>query len=183
MTIWRNTCPSGWSRHQVRHKRKKGRELAVSTLQKYERSVEEIIEAIGTVKIKSLNIPIIEEAIYSNDAPPHTALARYSLLVLAFRSAVIDGLIDFDHMIRIDRPFVPEAKEGVFFEPDELEKIFAAAVGTRWQYSLKIHLQLGARISELLALRESDVDYVNRTVSISKSVIFLKSHYGETKAH
>lgn len=173
--------PQWLARHEVRTKRQRGHELSISTKLNYERTAAQIIEAVGTAKLKGLNSQILEDAIYHNDARPHVALARYKLFNLAFKSAVKDGQIDFNPMERIDVPFVAQSKEGVFFEPHELETIFAAAVGTRWQYSLQIHLQLGARISELLALRESDVDYVNNTVTISKSTMFLRMNYGQIK--
>ena len=173
--------PLWLERHQQRTMRRTGRDLSVSTTLKYQRTCEQLIEAIGSAKIKSLNTPTVEEAIYFNNAAPHTALARYSVLVLAFKSAVTDGILDFNLMDRIDRPFLPKEKDAVFFEQWELDRIFEAAKGTRWQYALQIHVQLGCRISELLALRESDVDYKNKTVSISKSTLFLSFHYGTTK--
>ena len=173
--------PMWLERHRTRHKRRTGRDLATGTIHNYERSSNQLIEAIGKSKLKNCSARVLEDAIFHGDATPHTAQKRHLVLSAAFKAALVDGMMDFDPMIRVDHPFVPEAKEGVYFEPHEIEQIFEAAYATRFEFSLQIHLALGCRISELLALRESDVDYLNNTVTINKSTDFSRGSYGTIK--
>ena len=173
--------PLWLNRHQVRHKRRLGRELGIGTLQNYQRASKQVIKAAGKSKLRNCSARVLEEAIFADGATPHTAEKRHLVLSVAFKAAVVDGLMDHNPMVRVEHPFVPQSKEGIFFEKWERDEIFEAARGTRWEFALQIHLALGVRISELLALRESDIDYVNNKVSINKSTNFLRGHYGETK--
>lgn len=173
--------PEWLSRHQIRHQRRNGRELAAGSIQNYERTIKQLIEAIGRTKLRNSSQRILENAIFHNNPKPHAAISRHKVLKVAFKAAVVDGYMDFDPMVRVEPPFAPASKEGVFFTKEERDEIYEAAKGTRWEFALQIHLQLGCRISELLALRESDVNYADKKVTISKATNFRRDHYGEVK--
>lgn len=56
---------------------------------------------------------------------------------------------------------------------DEQTKVVIAVTGTTYELLINFLLCTGTRIGEALALRKSDVDAKNCTVSISKNVVFI----------
>jgi integrase len=92
----------------------------------------------------------------------------------AFSKAVKDKIISSnpvpkgDSEQKIDIPN-RQAKPRKTLNHEELVKLFRQLESSRWIWSAKFMLVTGIRRGELLALRWSDIDYINNRITVDKS--------------
>lgn len=55
---------------------------------------------------------------------------------------------------------------------NELKCLIDVSKGTDFEYIIRIEAETGLRIGELLALTWSDIDFVNNTISINKTIVY-----------
>lgn len=87
---------------------------------------------------------------------------------IAFQKAYDEKLIPVNPVQRIEIP-TKQAKIRKVLMPDDLKKIFEAMQNSRWIWSVRFDLVTGMRRGELLALRWSDVDFKNKTITVDES--------------
>lgn len=90
------------------------------------------------------------------------------IMNLAFEKAVKDKLIPVNPVKDIEIP-KKQAKPRKTLNSEELAKLYRELERSRWIWSAKFMLVTGVRRGELLALRWSDVDTVNKRITIDES--------------
>lgn len=90
------------------------------------------------------------------------------IMNLAFEKAVKDKMIPENPVKDIEIP-KKQSKPRKTLNSEELAKLFRQLERSRWIWSAKFMLITGMRRGELLALRWSDIDYINRRITIDES--------------
>jgi integrase len=90
------------------------------------------------------------------------------IMNIAFEKAVKDKLIPINPVQDIEIP-KKQAKPRKTLNSEELAKLYRELERSRWIWSAKFMLVTGMRRGELLALRWSDIDTVNKRITIDKS--------------
>lgn len=113
------------------------------------------------------------EALYSKlrkgGASDRTVKAVHVVLRMMFRRAVKDEKIARSPMIHVNSPKY-DAPERVPLTPDEANHFLAKAASDPLFALYVLALDTGARQGELFALKRSDLDLKNRTITIRRSV-------------
>ncbi len=87
---------------------------------------------------------------------------------IAFSKAFDDKIIPSNPVYKIEIP-KRQAKPRKTLKTSELKILFEHAKNTRWYWSLRFLLVTGIRRGELLALRWSDIDNENQSITIDES--------------
>lgn len=90
------------------------------------------------------------------------------IMNIAFEKAVKDKLIPINPVQDIEIP-KKQAKPRKTLNSEELTKLYRELERSRWIWSAKFMLVTGVRRGELLALRWSDIDMVNKRITIDES--------------
>lgn len=90
------------------------------------------------------------------------------IMNLAFEKAVKDKLIPVNPVKDIEIP-KKQAKPRKTLNSDELAKLYRELERSRWIWSAKFMLVTGMRRGELLALQWSDIDIINKRITIDES--------------
>jgi integrase len=99
-----------------------------------------------------------------------TTKHAYALLRSALRWAVRHDLAARNVAEAVDPPTVGRSQARALAE-GEVTRLFAAADETRWGPFFRVALGTAARRGELLALRWSDVDFEDGTMTIARAVV------------
>lgn len=140
-----------------------------------------ILPAMGSKKIstiKSIDIQNVIAEMNKKNLSTWTMKHARKVMSGAFGKAVKEKIIALNPVMDIEIP-IKQAKPRKVLRPDELSKIFEAMKDSRWIWSIRFDLLTGLRRGELLALKWSDIDFVNRTITINKSN--SESGLGDTK--
>jgi site-specific recombinase XerD len=87
-------------------------------------------------------------------------------LQVFFSFLVKSGTIPYSPAVNIDRP-KKEKRPKDFLKPDEYNKLLVQAAGNPRDYAmLQVFLQIGIRVSELVALLVSDLDMEQKTLAL-----------------
>lgn len=142
------------------------------TAERLERTIRNHVEAtaLGSRRIVSVR-PSEAQAWVSDRAQ---VLAPTTLRVLvgqvrgAFNTAVLDNLIAANPFARVSMPRLEENR----IVPLTVAQVstLADAIGVRYRAMVVTQAGLGLRVSELLALRVQDVDFLRRTVRVEHQI-------------
>lgn len=90
------------------------------------------------------------------------------IMNIAFEKAVKEKLISANPVKDIEIP-KKQSKERKALNHEELIKLFRQLENSRWIWSAKFMLVTGMRRGELLALRWSDIDFINKRITVDES--------------
>jgi len=90
------------------------------------------------------------------------------IMNVAFTKAVDDKIISTNPVQKIEIPN-KQAKPRKTLNHEEIVKLFRQLESSRWIWSAKFMLITGMRRGELLALRWSDIDFINNRITIDES--------------
>jgi integrase len=121
---------------------------------------------LSTIKTIDIQGVIIE----MNKKGMATKTMKHAKTVMngAFSRALADKIIAENPVKGIEIP-VKQAKERKTLNNNELSELFKQLKNSRWIWSVKFALVTGLRRGELLALRWSDIDFVNKRITIDES--------------
>jgi len=138
----------------------------------YEQHIKPVI---GHRKLSSLQTHDLQTVIAKmNEKGLATMTMKHAKKVLngALSRAVKEKLIPFnpanDPNNKIDIP-IKQAKPRKTLTIEEIMKLLKAMAHSRWIWSLKFLLVTGLRRGELLALKQSDIDFSNKCITIDES--------------
>ena len=159
-----------WMKQHVESK------LAPKTIESYRQMLPYVIKTIGQYKITKLN-PYIIETLYNKlrDRPTekkltdNTILHYYTMINVIFNKAVKWKFLEVNPNQYIDRPKVAK-KEIPYYNLEQVKYLFNSIKNEPLKYQAIIYLAIdtGARRGELTGLEWSDIDFVNKTISINK---------------
>ena len=162
------------------HQRKKEliNDNGLNTVESYESAFElHVTPVIGKYKLVDVTSPILRELISGVKAKregfagQRTKQYVYTCLNLLFKRAFKDALINHNPMLAIDKPKHTPVEKGVV-DISQFEQLMQMAKKEDAQMAriFEILLDSAMRRGELLALRYSDINIVNNTVTVARSV-------------
>lgn len=132
-----------------------------------------ILPVIGSHKIDSLTLAICQKAVNQW----YKARPGSFKNVLAYASLVVDygiklELTQVNNFKRINKPKTkPKSSKRNYLEPDELKQFLELSKKSLEQYTaFRLLAYSGMRIGEMLALTWDDVNFIDNTISVNKTV-------------
>lgn len=157
------------------------------TFVNYDYRLKHAMEKIGYVKLKELNVKILENFykylrhtyISARNKPLSTTTIRsyYDIINNMLEYAVKCGYIQENPNAKIDKP--KKAKTDIpFYTPEEVEKLVSVLQlePIKYQAIILLALDLGCRRGELTGLTWKDIDFETGRVQINKTTQYA---YGE----
>ena len=166
-------------------------EVKPSTITRYEGIYRRYIKSsqISNIKLKDLRAAhlqnyyntLINDKIISSS----TILTINKVLKSVFTQAIKEGYLLKNYCTMVSLPKKVKKDEIVYFTVEEQKAFIQACNGYRLEALFLFALGTGLRLGELLALKWSDIDFINKTVSINKSLrqekVFNNKGEGEFK--
>jgi len=140
-----------------------------------------IIKSIGHIKLKNLNVKILEE--FYNKLKNETSYSDktiqhfYALISTSLNKAVDWEYISSNPNKKIEKPkIIPKEKE--CYNKEEVSKLLRALEKENLKYRAVIILALdsGARRGELTGLTWEDIDFEKATININKTTQYVKEY-------
>ncbi len=155
--------------------------IELKTYKSYELWSNKIINSIGSIKLKDLNVKILED--FYNDLRTNTTLSPksiqeiYTTISMALNKAIKWGYIINNPNLLIDKPKVKQ-KEIQCYSPEEVETLIKVLKNEPLKYQAIIMLALdsGARRGELTGLTWNDIDFDKSLININKTTQYLPGY-------
>lgn len=106
----------------------------------------------------------------------NTILHHHVLLRKVFKEAFLKKIILEDIMLHVPRPKIQKYISEVF-TTDELNKFLEIIKGHKFELEFNLAIFYGLRKSEILSLKFSSIDYVDKTININSKI--TKNEKGE----
>jgi len=147
-------------------------ECGERTIERYrELSRQYIVAHLGQVQVKKLSSLAIQDmyARIGATLSGRTVHHVHTLFKAAFGWAVRKDIIHRSPFLTVDPPNVRQ-REMRYLSADEAAALLDAVEGTQWHGPLSLALATGARRGEICALKWSDLDLLNCTITIRASL-------------
>ena len=163
--------------------------IGIKTYVEYKRYCKHITECIGHIKIKDINVKILEdfynelknykgkrEAI--NGYSEKTIKHHYTIITEIFNSAIKWGYL-YNNPNKSITPIKVHKKEIKCYSPEDVEKLIEVLQKEPIKYQAVILLALdsGCRRGEITGLNWNDIDFEKGTININKATQYV-SGYG-----
>ena len=165
--------------------------ISLITQYRYEKLIKRINHLIGTYKMDKIT-PLVLDNMYSklyygvNNKPLsyNSRIDYYKLIRRMFNIALNWELIKENPNNKVNNKPKKEKKEKRFYDQNQIDKLLDALEKESIKNKLLITLAIdsGARKSELIALRYSDVDFNKKTIRINKSLKVIRGIVDEKNA-
>ena len=156
-------------------------EIELKTYKTYELWTNKIISAIGTVKLKELNVKILED-FYTNLRTTTSLSTKsiqeiYATVSIALNKAVKWGYISTNPNSFIEKPKVKQ-KQIECYSPEEVEILINSLQNEPLKYQAIIMLALdsGCRRGEITGLTWADIDFEASSITINKTTQYLPQY-------
>ncbi len=171
--------------------------LALRTQQRYREVVEyDLVPFIGRLPLQKLrpsHVVELEQRLRregnrrtGGGLGPAAVQKVHSVLHRAMAHAVRWQALTVNPVAAVDRPTVPRAEIRVV-TPDQARMLLQALVGDAYELPLRVAVLCGLRLSELLALRWSDIDWDHGCVAVRQALDLPAPdgtpRFKETKTH
>ena len=155
--------------------------VALKTYKTYELYSKNIIKYIGHVKLKNLNVKILED--FYNELKTNTTYAdktikhHYAIISNALNTAIKWGYINTNPNTLVT-PIKVHKKEIECYSPEEVEKLIEVLQNEPIKYQAIILLALdsGCRRGELTGLTWDDIDFDNSSININKVTQYIPQY-------
>lgn len=159
----------------------KKNEIELKTYETYELWGKKIISSIGNIKLKDLNMKILED--FYNNLKSNTSLSSksvqeiYTTISMALNKAIKWGYIVNNPNLLIEKPKVKQ-KEIQYYSPEEVELLINVLKNEPIKYQALIMLALdtGARRGELTGLTWDDINFEKGYININKATQYLPNY-------
>lgn len=145
----------------------------------YKKHIKPLIGHRKIEGLKPINIQEVISEMNKKNLSTWTMKHARKIMNIAFSKAVDDKYLSESPCKKIEIP-TKQQKEMKVLTPIELSKLFKQLSSSRWIWAIKFALVTGLRRGELLALKWTDIDFVNRKITVERSNSL--SGLGETKS-
>jgi integrase len=133
-----------------------------------------VLPYLGKVLLTDLRVDLIQK-FYNKKIESGTGIPTISMinniLHRAFKQAVVLRIINYNPTDGVIIPRSTQNKEMKFLDESQSNYLLSIVKGTRFDALYQLELSTGLRESELLGLRWSDIDWRNKTISISRQLV------------
>ena len=151
---------------------KESKGLALSTIESYTRTLDiHILPYLGRVKMGDLNAARLQAysaKIDKDGASNHTITLAFQILHGILKHAMKLQIIGYNPVNSVEVPIV-SARPASIWNETQISQFLISVQGHPHEHLYAAEIVLGCRISELLALRWSDIDW-DGSVSITKQI-------------
>lgn len=144
--------------------------------ERYNRNIKEIIGNLLIINVKPTHCQLIFTKMadegYRSSTIYQTRIALFNLLEFAKDSDIIQ-VNPCKKTVKSNIGLPSSKKEALTI--DNQRKFLNAAVNTSYEYQFRFALQTGLRTGELVGLKWSDIDFDNRTITITRSMEYRHS--------
>lgn len=159
----------------------KKNEIEIKTYNSYELWSTKIIDSIGNVKVKEINVKILEE--FYNELKITTSLSQksirdiYTTISMALNKAVKWGYISNNPNLLIDKPKVKK-QEIQCYSPEEVEQLltFLKNEPLKYQAIITLAIDSGCRRGEITGLTWNDIDFEKSLIYINKTTQYTPNY-------
>ena len=162
--------------------------LGIKTFVEYQRYCKNITKSIGHIKIKDINVKILEDFYNElrnykgkreaqNGYSEKTIKHHYTLITEIFNSAIKWGYL-YNNPNRNVAPIKVHKKEIQCYSPEDVEKLDSALKNEPVKYQAVILLALdsGCRRGEITGLKWNDINFEKGTISINKATQYVAGY-------
>jgi integrase len=144
------------------------------TLYQYDMTIHtHALPYIGKFVMKDLRADHIQK-LYDKEIEKGTGKSTveimHRILHKAFKHAVVLRIIPYNPTEGVIVP-KPEDKEMKFYDETQSNQLLLATKGTRYEALYQLELSTGMRISEIVALKWTDLDWRTKTISIARQLV------------
>ena len=159
--IWMNTCKNN-CRDTSRHT--------------YRVSYNRIKESLGWRKLSGLNLIVMQQAI--NGLKTDASRQDTKKLLVDMLNKAIDSDLLHKNVAKqintiVTKDSTPEEPRVLTIE--ETEWFLEAASHYRYFNEFSLALETGMRIGEIIGLKWADIDFMNRTIYVNRTLVYIKS--------
>lgn len=153
-------------------------DIGVKTYKTYSLYSKNIVNKIGHIKLKDLNVKILED--FYNELKTNTNYAdktikhHYTIMSSVLNCAIKWGYI-YNNPNKMVTPIKVKKKEIECYSPEEVEKLIEVLQNESIKYQALIMLAIdsGIRRGELTGLTWEDIDFENCTIDINKTTQYV----------
>ena len=138
------------------------------------------IKNIPLKTINTLDVQRIISKMHEKGLSAYTMKQVRKVLNLALARAVKDKYLVQNPVTEIEIPAVQQKARKVL-KPEEIYRVFTYLEKSRWYWPIRFMLVTGLRRGELLALKWSDIDTDNKTITVSDNL--TSEGIGTTKSN
>ena len=147
---------------------------ADSTYKSYKARLENhVLPEIGDIKVKNLTKMDVQNLIFSLKNQANPLSGNTIRLVRSILNGVLDFAVDMDIIDKnvADRIILPkQAKyQPRIYTNIEIQNLLQVAKDTNLYLPILLAVKVGLRRSEILALQWKDIDFKNKTISVTKT--------------
>ncbi|MEG1989978.1 MAG: tyrosine-type recombinase/integrase [Clostridia bacterium] len=150
-------------------------DISPKTYNTYKIYIKNIVKCIGHIELLNINPKLLEdfylELKTNTKYASKTILTHYNIVNASLNKAVIWGYIVNNPNLRVSKPKV-QKKEIVCYSPNEVHELISVLQDEPLKYQALIYLALdsGARRGEIIALNWNDINFIDGSIKITKSV-------------
>jgi integrase len=134
----------------------------------YEQHIKPVIGHRKLSGVKPLDIQTVIAKMNDKKKASKTMKHVKSIMNIAFSKAFDDKYISSNPVVRIEIP-VKQAKTRKVLTIEDLIKLYKAMEHSRWIWSIRFLLVTGLRRGEMLALKWTDIDMINKRLTVDES--------------
>lgn len=155
--------------------------IAIKTFSTYQLYSKNIINGLGHIKLKNLNVKILED--FYKDLKENTTFAEktikhhYTMISAMLNTAVKWGYI-LTNPNKLVTPIKVHKKEIEFYTPEDVEKLLEVIQkeSLKDQAIILLALDSGCRRGELTGLTWDDIDFEKCTININKITQYVAGY-------
>ena len=157
--------------------------LSIKTVEEYISMLPIINDVIGKYKINQIT-PLILENFYNKlrmrenkkQLSENTILHYYVLIGAIFNKAIKWRIIDINPNKSVDRPQMIK-KQARYYDIEQIKDLLKIVnkLPLKYQALIRLALDSGARVGEILGLEWDDINFKKHTINITKTIIATKN--------
>lgn len=154
-------------------------DLKPSSFERYEGILRNYVEGTKLGKTKLSELRAVDFQRYFNDLSANGTSPSTLATVKKFLTCCMNGAVEHEYVVKnyCSAAKLPkqekrdkEEEDIDFFTREEQEAFLKAIRGHKFELAFKLNLGTGLRLGELIALKWTDIDFINGTLSVNKAL-------------
>lgn len=140
--------------------------LSPSTVRGYEKTLRCHLEAVKHIQVSALTQEDVQRQV---NALTRTLSSKTIANAIGLLHSAVKGMVSED----VFNVLTPQAKPSEIKIPSsaDVAKLVEAVSGLEIELPVLLAMQCGLRMSEVLGLKKSDVDFTNKTITIRRAIV------------
>lgn len=145
-----------------------------STVRRNKYACDRFLKMFGNCDVNKLTAGIVKQRIIAYNDNPTTVnehITRFKALIRwAYRNDYVKDITWLDKLTKLKDKTKREKVADKFLERSECTLLLESMDNIKWRNLTELLLKSGLRVGEALALDEADLDFVNREISVTKTL-------------